>query len=59
MTPWTRAGVTRPLRAGGDIPIVAHKKSNCRWLVTMEAEDFFRLYQSYYTDMQLAKDGKG
>lgn len=37
----------------GDIPIVAHKKSNCRWLVTLDADDFFRLYQSYYTDMRL------
>lgn len=43
----------------GDIPIVAHKKSNCRWLVTTDADDFFRLYQSYYTDMELAKYGKG
>lgn len=43
----------------GDIPIVAHKKSNCRWLVTLDADDFFRLYQSYYTDMELAKYGKG
>lgn len=36
-----------------EISIVAHKKSNCGWLVTMTANDFFRLYQSYYTDMIL------
>lgn len=36
-----------------EVSIVAHKKSNCGWLVTMTADDFFRLYQSYYTDMRL------
>lgn len=40
--------------AGRDeVAIVAHKKSRCGWLVTMNADDFFRLYQSYYTDMRL------
>ena len=38
---------------GGDIPIVAHKKSNCEWLVTMRAADWFRLFLSFYTDMRL------
>lgn len=36
-----------------EVAIVAHKKSRCGWLVTMNADDFFRLYQSYYTDMRL------
>ena len=40
--------------AGRDeVAIVAHKKSRCGWMVTMNADDFFRLYQSYYTDMRL------
>lgn len=40
--------------AGRDeVAIVAHKKNRCGWMVTMNADDFFRLYQSYYTDMRL------
>lgn len=44
----------------GALPIVAHKTSNCEWLVTMRAEDWFKLYQSYYTDLRLGelKEGK-
>lgn len=29
------------------IPIVAHRKNNCKWLVTMTAEDWFRLYREW------------
>ena len=32
---------------GGEIPIVAHRKNNCKWLVTMTAEDFFKLWREY------------
>ena len=28
----------------GNIPIVAHKKSYCEWLVTMRADDFLMMY---------------
>ncbi len=31
----------------GNIPIVASKKSRCGWLITMRAEDFFKLYREY------------
>lgn len=31
----------------GLLPIVAHRKNNCRWLVTMEAEDWFKLYSEW------------
>lgn len=31
----------------GSIPIVAHRKNNTEWLVTMTAEDWFRLYREY------------
>ena len=31
----------------GNIPIVAHKKSRRPWLVTLRAEDFFRLYREW------------
>lgn len=33
--------------AAGKIPIVAHTKNHCGWLVTMAAEDFFRLYREW------------
>ena len=35
----------------GNIPIVAHKKNNCDWLVTMTVDGFFKMYSSYLTDL--------
>lgn len=32
---------------GEEIPIVAHRKNNCEWLITMRAEDWFVLYNNY------------
>lgn len=29
------------------IPIVAHRKNNCKWLVTMDAETFFKFYKAW------------
>lgn len=35
--------------AGQDeIPIVAHKRNNAPWLITMIAEDFFHMYGEYW-----------
>lgn len=31
----------------GEMPIVAHRKNNHNWLVTMSAEDFFKLWREY------------
>jgi len=31
----------------GEIPIVAHRKNRKPWLVTMRAEDFFKLYKGW------------
>lgn len=31
----------------GEIPIVAHKKKYAEWLVTMRAEDWFKLYREF------------
>ena len=36
-----------------EIPLVAHRKNNCDWLVTMRAEDWFRLYRYY--EMEVGK----
>lgn len=33
--------------AGANIPIVAHRRSRCEWLVTMRAEDWFSLYREW------------
>ena len=30
-----------------EMPIVAHRKNNHKWLVTMEAEEFFKLWREY------------
>lgn len=31
----------------GELPAVFHRKNNCKWLVTMEIEDFMRLYKEW------------
>ncbi len=33
--------------ANHKVPIVAHRKNNCEWLVTMTAEDWFNLYREW------------
>ncbi len=35
---------------GGKVPVVAHKRNFGRWLVTMEAETFFRLLRGDFTE---------
>lgn len=32
---------------GEDIPIVAHRKNNCKWVVVMDAEDWFEMYREW------------
>lgn len=32
-------------KRGMEIPIVCHRKNNCGWLVTLEFEDFIRMYK--------------
>lgn len=29
------------------IPIVAHRRNDCEWLITMQAEDWFKLYSEW------------
>lgn len=33
--------------ANKDIPIVAHRKNNCKWVVVMDADDWFKLYSEW------------
>lgn len=35
------------------IPIVAHRKNRKEWLITMTADDWFKLYNEYYSSMKL------
>ena len=37
----------RDSRIGGKVPIVAHRKNNEPWLITMTAEDWFKLYREW------------
>ena len=34
----------------GEVPIVAHKSNRKPWLVTMNSEDFFKLYEAWRSD---------
>ena len=31
----------------GEKPIVAHRKNNCEWLITMRMEDWFELFREW------------
>lgn len=31
-----------------EIPIVFHRKDRCNWLVSMELEEFMKIYREYY-----------
>jgi hypothetical protein len=37
----------------GNIPIVAHKRSDCEWLVTMQADDWFTILREWESGMVL------
>ena len=34
----------------GDLPAVFHRKSRCNWLVTMELDDFMKIYKGCEQD---------
>jgi hypothetical protein len=35
------------LKREGEIPIVAHRKNNCDWLITMRFNDWIDIYREY------------
>lgn len=37
----------------GDFPTVFHRKNRCNWLVTMELDDFIKLYKEYEANKRL------
>ena len=44
--------------ARGKIPIVAHRRNNCEWVVIMTAKDWFKLYREYHSSMDLKERGE-
>lgn len=40
----------------GEIPIVAHRRNHHDWLVTMRAEDWFRLYREFECNEKAGTD---
>jgi hypothetical protein len=46
-------------RREGEIPIVAHKTSREPWLITMRAEDWFKLYHEWESGQALETRKKG
>lgn len=41
------AQAIRDSKKNGNIPVVAHRKNYCPWLVTMRAEDWFAIYRDW------------
>lgn len=37
----------------GQLPTVFHRKNRSKWLVTMELEDWIKLYNEYYSSLRL------
>lgn len=37
----------------GQLPAVFHRKNRSKWLVTMELDDWIKLYNEYYSSMKL------
>lgn len=35
------------------MPTVFHRKNNCKWLVTMELDDWIKIYDEYFSSMKL------
>lgn len=40
-------------RKQGQLPTVFHRKNNRKWLVTMELDDWMKIFGEYYSSMKL------
>ena len=38
-----------------ELPAVFHRKNNCKWLVTMELEDWMRMYRDFEPDVPFSE----
>ena len=36
-----------------ELPIVAHRRNNARWLITMDAEDWFTIFNQFFSQQQI------
>lgn len=45
-------------RKAGQFPTVFHRKNNKKWLVSMELDDWIKLYNEYYSSMKLEERTK-
>lgn len=45
-------------RKQGQFPVVFHRKNNKKWLVSMELDDWIKLYNEYYSSMKLEERTK-
>jgi hypothetical protein len=44
---------SRKDRKVGQFPAVFHRKNNKKWLVSMELDDWIKLYNEYYSSMKI------
>ena len=40
----------------GEIPVVMHRKNHCRWLITLDFDDFIRIYREFEASMRLKEE---
>jgi len=40
----------------GKLPAVFHRRNRSKWKVTMDLDDWIKLYNEYYSSMKLAKN---
>lgn len=44
------AQARRDSQKSGRVPIVAHRKNHCEWLITMAAADWFEMFREWRGD---------
>lgn len=53
---WMAQSVRDAEKGDKNLPIVAHKKNNADWLITMQANDWFTLYRNAPMEVSLNTD---
>lgn len=39
----------------GELPMVAHRKNNCKWVIIMDADNWFELYREWQSGRYIAE----